>query len=557
VTPVAARALLQRRCACGGTPGPDGGCSACKARRLQRQAAGAGPRIAPPIVHDVLHSPGRPLEPAARAQMEARFGHDFSQVRVHTDAMAAESARAVSAAAYTVGRNVVFAGGRYRPDTAEGRSLVAHELAHVVQQGCGGGAGGALPVADAGGPAEAEAQAAAGGPVRVGGSSSPPSVQRRLEAVRTAATTTRPDPAAALTDAQRFAMADTYIRALCDDFAVDQTTGQVVPVSGRTGNRHALAAGSKPTGCCCLAVLDDSPTNTWGIEISAVKSARTFGRLITLPATNVPLDSGSWTAAGALAFQGLVATAGHELCGHAALIELGAHPAGGSRLTTDVHDPTVRIESAISTEQGVPSSELRGLAASGPHRGESVDRITVREFPFNGVDPAALPAAEHDKLEFAADYVVQNRAFVDVVGHSDPVGSTAAKQLVSDQRADNTRTFLAGRGVTGTVQKDGLTFPRFTRVEGVADREPPAGGSAVPHGQWRRVDLLVANFPAGTQRPPAGTPTAVTPHTRAAGLTSAATSPDPCVALLARTGYPLAGVGDFPERVLPPGEEAA
>jgi Domain of unknown function (DUF4157) len=554
---VTGRALvLQRRCACGGTPGPDGECAACKARRLQRSALGVGPQVAPPIVHDVLGSPGRPLEPGVRGEMEARFGHDFSQVRVHTDARAADSAHAVSAAAYTVGRNVAFAEGRYRPDTADGRSLVAHELAHVVQQGGQGGPGGALPLAAAAGPAEAEAEASARGPARVAGRSSPPSVQRLLQIERATPSTTRPDPAAGLTDAQRFAMGDTYIRALCDDFAVDQNSGQVVPASGRTGNRQALAAGSKPTGCCCLAILDDSPS-TWRIEISAVKSSRTFGRLVTLPATNVPLDSGSWTAAGAVAVQGLIATAGHELCGHAALIEVGAHPAGGSRLTTDVHDPTVRIENAISTEQGVPAAELRGLAASGPHRGESVDRITVREFPFNVSDPSALPAAERGKLEFAADYVVQNQSFVDVIGHSDPVGSTAAKQLVSDQRAEKTKAFLGGRGVTGTVTKEGRTFPRFTRVEGVADREPPPGGGAVPDGQWRRVELFAANFPAGTQRPPAGTPTAVNPHTRAPGVTAAATSIDPCVALIARTGYPMAGLGDFPERLLPPGEEAA
>src|SRR5215204_5149289 len=76
---------------------------------LQRRAEHyAEPVVAPPIVHDVLRSPGRPLDHAARAEMEPRFGHDFSRVRVHTDAWAAESARAVDALAYTVGRDVVF-----------------------------------------------------------------------------------------------------------------------------------------------------------------------------------------------------------------------------------------------------------------------------------------------------------------------------------------------------------------------------------------------------------------------------------------------------------------
>jgi hypothetical protein len=128
---------LRRACACGGTPGPEGECAACKARRLgvQRKAARGGPPHAPTIVHEVLNSPGRPLEPAARSTMERGFGRDFAAVRVHTDARAAASARAVDAHAYTVGSDVVFAEGRHAPETVEGRLLLAHELAHVVQQG--------------------------------------------------------------------------------------------------------------------------------------------------------------------------------------------------------------------------------------------------------------------------------------------------------------------------------------------------------------------------------------------------------------------------------------
>jgi len=66
--------------------------------------------------------------------MESRIGHDFSQVRVHADARAAESAGAVNALAYTVGQDIVFGPGRYAPQTSEGRRLLAHELTHVVQQ---------------------------------------------------------------------------------------------------------------------------------------------------------------------------------------------------------------------------------------------------------------------------------------------------------------------------------------------------------------------------------------------------------------------------------------
>lgn len=122
--------LLQRKCACGGTPGVDGQCTECRNKRLQ-----AHQFPAPSIVDDVLRSPGQPLDPTTRAVLEPRFGHDFSQVRVYADAEAAESAQAVQADAYTVGNNVVFGPGQYAPQTTSGRQLLAHELSHTLQQG--------------------------------------------------------------------------------------------------------------------------------------------------------------------------------------------------------------------------------------------------------------------------------------------------------------------------------------------------------------------------------------------------------------------------------------
>jgi hypothetical protein len=107
---------------------------------MQRRAADrTEPSTVPPMVHNVLRSPGQSLDAATLAFTEPRFGHDFSQVRVHTDAQAAESAQAVHALAYTVGRDVVFGAGQYSPATTTGRGLLAHELAHVVQQSQGPG----------------------------------------------------------------------------------------------------------------------------------------------------------------------------------------------------------------------------------------------------------------------------------------------------------------------------------------------------------------------------------------------------------------------------------
>ena len=88
-------------------------------------------------VQAALRSPGRPLEPGTRSFMEDRFGINFSQVHIHDDPLAARSARDVNALAYTVGQEVVFGAGQYAPGTDSGRRLLAHELAHTIQQDSG------------------------------------------------------------------------------------------------------------------------------------------------------------------------------------------------------------------------------------------------------------------------------------------------------------------------------------------------------------------------------------------------------------------------------------
>ena len=188
--PMAAGGLLQRQCACGQHSA--GECSECARNKhvLARSSAGSrtsDPREIPSSVGDVLRAPGQPLDASTRSFFGSRFAHDFSrirtyastpvlspratsisspedasereadrvaeqvlshapaepaaaagrhleQVRIHTDARAAESARAVNACAYTVGRDIVFGEGQYQPRSSEGKRLLAHELAHVFQQ---------------------------------------------------------------------------------------------------------------------------------------------------------------------------------------------------------------------------------------------------------------------------------------------------------------------------------------------------------------------------------------------------------------------------------------
>ncbi len=184
--PAPASGILQRKCACGNHTVAGGECAECRKKRLQRKATNhTEPATVPPIVHEVLRSPGQPLDSATRAFMEPHFGHDFSTVqthaytpaplparlavgqphdqfeheadtvagqithlpashsdgrydfsavRIHTDAQAAEAARLMNAHAFTVGHHIVIDPAQYAPHIPAGRHLLAHELTHVVQQ---------------------------------------------------------------------------------------------------------------------------------------------------------------------------------------------------------------------------------------------------------------------------------------------------------------------------------------------------------------------------------------------------------------------------------------
>jgi hypothetical protein len=105
-------------------------------RQIQRFSGAPGATVngVPASIGETLASQGRPLDTELRQDMEQRFGHDFSQVRLHADGTAGRSAQDINAHAYTVGRHIVFAPGYFAPGTAEGGRLIAHELTHVVQQ---------------------------------------------------------------------------------------------------------------------------------------------------------------------------------------------------------------------------------------------------------------------------------------------------------------------------------------------------------------------------------------------------------------------------------------
>jgi len=126
--------VVQRQCAACTAGGPL--CPACEedSAMVSRKTSGYTGIEVPASVHAVVGSSGEPLPASTRAFFEPRFGKDLSHVRVHTDGDAQQSAQDVNALAYTVGSHVVFGAERYVPSSVEGQRLLAHELAHVVQQ---------------------------------------------------------------------------------------------------------------------------------------------------------------------------------------------------------------------------------------------------------------------------------------------------------------------------------------------------------------------------------------------------------------------------------------
>jgi hypothetical protein len=146
-------------------------CAACREedeaptlRAKPARASGAVVGEAPCSVGETLRAPGQALDRATRGFFEPRFRRDFAGVRIHTGAKAAESAAAVNALAYASGEHIVLGAGQYAPHTENGRRLLAHELAHVVQQRPGVLARQPAPPASPPAPAPGGAPAPAGGP---------------------------------------------------------------------------------------------------------------------------------------------------------------------------------------------------------------------------------------------------------------------------------------------------------------------------------------------------------------------------------------------------------
>ena len=310
-------------------------CAACeeeKRTKLQPKCApstsGATAGAAPPIVHEVLRSPGRPLDAATRAFMEPRFGRNFGAVRTHTDGKAAASASAVQALAYTVGNDVVFAQQQYAPDTPGGKRLLAHELAHVVQQQGPATAG----------TAPAPGLSAADAPTRL----------RRTVTVT---------PAAEVAD-----VVD-YFNFMC-------------PQNFTSDGQRIVSNCTDPSGpsCECLCDVARNSSRSYlirvfeatagaeqkrlfdGSDAVVTTTSKTPGTLIgqdpivDIPAAGSEIEFGEFAADGSGIWPPVWRILAHEMCGHGRLRT--DNTKDEAAVGRSGQDATVAVENAIATEHG-------------------------------------------------------------------------------------------------------------------------------------------------------------------------------------------------------------
>jgi hypothetical protein len=222
------------------------------------------------LVNDVVKSPGQPLDHSTRSFMEARLGHDFSNVRVHADDRAAESSRQVNAEAYTVGQHIAFASPSFNPSTDEGRKLLAHELTHVMQQANQGSTSRPISIANPASSSEHEANRVAdsfgsGGALPVSQTRQSSSVLQRSpnkKKKRTKVVLVFDDNENTMAEAG--ARGGTVVRATSVEDAKDKLTALGTPISTLDVISHSSSAGD-------IEIFDAEGNASW-VPISDLSS---------------------------------------------------------------------------------------------------------------------------------------------------------------------------------------------------------------------------------------------------------------------------------------------
>ncbi len=459
-----------RRCSCGGMPGPTGECAACRAKRLARERAAAGRngvRVSKPgdrdereatrVADTVMHAPeptqatrlaggsvgtgGTPLPRSTRRFFEPRLGHDLSGVRVHADGPAAASARALGARAFTTGANIVFGKAEYAPATRAGQRLLAHELAHVVQQ------------------RERPALRS--------------TIQRDITLTDPGGEVVHPPGAMGPWPTKAFEL-DGWLDTLCPEgnWDVNATTGVVSSADRATfcgakptkGHAHHTT-GAHPTSCGCLCDLTaagskkvevqidenltvggtSTPLIPLGEAATSHTSATEKVSAFTGRAQGIAGAGATTPLAGAGRAQTIPSPAwlifGHEVCGHARLQAGGMPPTfighattpEGTQTTVDVENRIRREHSTIAASLGIRGGAFRAKTggAFANHSGavyrvaagETLSKIATR----CGIavasmlthiwrsDGSEITAADKDKLAAGEELLVEGIDWHEVI----------------------------------------------------------------------------------------------------------------------------------------------
>ena len=403
-----------------------------------------------------LRGGGQPLSENDRAYFEPRFGRDFSQVRVHTNARAAEAARAVNSRAFTVGQDVVFGTGQYEPGTSAGNRLIGHELTHVVQQK---------------------------------GTSSP-IIQRRI-VVEDPIDMIPGTPAK-----ENWEEVQDYIRILSTSFDAERS-GDIRPNS-----TSFCTTPSRFTDRCLCDLHNSTNPEPWKVKIDDIQWPHTeeSNRRVTVHSTRSVATFGAWgggSAAGSRISENNPRVLGHELCGHAWLFELGIHPPflpvsrGGRLIGRPSHDITVMIENRVAQEISGPGVDLRGTF-SDPHHGESFARVTVSSFPSGSSQVSHLSSDMQTRIVQIKDFMDRDPTVrADIIGHADHTGSASVNVRISRRRARRVRNELVRLGISSS---------RFLTVIGKSNTECPS--TPIVNPDCRKADVFMFVFEGASERSP-------------------------------------------------------
>jgi outer membrane protein OmpA-like peptidoglycan-associated protein len=395
-----------------------------KVRLKAQSSTPTGIEVTPEVEAQIqsLRGGGRPLSASERAFFEPRFGHDFSKVRIHADARAAEAAHCLNAKAFTAGQDVVFGLEQHSSDTSEGRKLLAHELVHAGQQS---------PTFS-------------------------PQLHRKLEVDYKKGELMEPLPplyAGQGTAGKKKFKLDHVRNCLkvldaghvgvdvADDGKITTTKCKSTEACTR------LPKGERVTDHC-ICDMCSKGTKKWKIVVDDYLWPATdrHERIINIDTVGSVFQKGEWSDRGEQFTPNDARILGHELCGHAWLQLCGVHPTAENITETGPageilkylgrpsHDPTVRIENKIATEleeaYGVQETP-RGSYTS-PHAGESFVRVVIEGFED---DDAKIPKGMSKRLGYVALFLKSDPELrAEVTGHAGE--ADANKNHETERRQD-------------------------------------------------------------------------------------------------------------------------